>query len=312
MNVPNQSLPASITRFLSLIVLPICLTASLGAQPTQETKQQIESPSDSDLKTALVFSYSYSPESDLERGTKIGDVSISHFDLGLNASKRLSENLTVLFGLSDKYTDLEFTGTTPLPDQLHAVGISVGAKRKLDECFGPAWSGTVRLQTEFSSDSSGLSEAKPSFGGAVFVSHQQSPTFAWDFGILGRSHGDLPVLPLVGARWSFAPKWMASLGFPRTGLTYDYSQRLSLHAGVSFDGGLYHVSAERAPGLGNTWLEYNEVRAGVRLEYRINPRLKLTLGGGAVVDREFDYYDRNYSIDGGSAGYLSIGLEARF
>lgn len=312
MNVRRQLSPSPLMRAFFLTALPIHLAVALVAQPARETAPRLEARAGADLKAGLVFSYSYSPESDLERGAKIGEVSVNRFDLELNANKRLSENSTALFGLSAKWTDLEISGAVPLPDQLRSVGLSLGARRTLEEWFGPSWSGTAMLRTEFSSDSSGFSDAEAAYGAVAFVSHRQSPNLSWDFGVLARSEGGQTVLPLVGVRWSFAPKWTAALGFPRTGVTYEYSPRLNLHAGASFEGGTYHVSTARAPGLGNTWIDYTEVRAGIRLEYRIDRQLKLIAGAGAVVDREFDYFDRNFSVEGGSASYLSIGLEARF
>ncbi|MCC5022196.1 MAG: hypothetical protein J6386_05065 [Candidatus Synoicihabitans palmerolidicus] len=297
---------------LRSVVLPVLLAANLTAQPASETQDQIESPSGSGLHTEPKFAYAFSPESDLERGSKIGDVSIDQFNLELKVGNRRFADLSVFIGLSEKYTELDISAGVPLPDHLPAVGLNFGVRRSLADWFGPEWSGTVMLQTEFSSDSSGLSDAEESFGGGVFFSYQQSPTLSWDFGVMGRSLADLPVLPLVGARWDFAPKWRASLGFPSTGVTYDYSERLKLRAGMSFDGETYHVSTERALGLGDTWLDYREIRAGVGFDYRINPHLKLILDGGVVVDREFDYFDRNYSIKGDSPGFLSVGLEARF
>ncbi|BET69459.1 hypothetical protein ASA1KI_43770 [Opitutales bacterium ASA1] len=305
--------PSSQTlRKLLVAALPCFAAGALVARPTTQDSAQAGARPASGLQTAVSFFYALSPRSGLEGGAAGEEVSINHYEIEFDAAKRVSDDMAVFFGLSDRYTDLDISGAVPLPETLHAVGLSVGARRSLADCIGPDWSGTVRLGTEFSADSSALSDAGATFTGAVFVSRRQSDTFSWDLGLLARSHGDLPVLPLIGAKWAFAPQWAATLGFPETAVTYRQSERLSLQAGVGLHGGLYHVSTARAPGLGDTWLEYSEIRVGITVTYELRENLTLTLGGGAVVDREFDYYDRDRSVDGESASYLSLGLKTRF
>lgn len=303
---------ALFNRVLIFAIFPLFTTATVFARSDRETAQRADPHSQSTVITGLKFSYSLSPESNLEQETEIGDASINYFNIELNLIKQLSEDVNVFLGLSKKSMNLDISGEVPLPDQLHAVGLSFGAQRQLDKLFGPSWTGVLRVQTEFSADTSSLAESKPSFMGVVFLSHQQTPTFSWDLGIMGRSHGDYPVLPLIGAKWKFAPKWMASLGFPRTGFTYEYSQKMKLHTGVGFKGGLYHVSTEKSPNLKDTWLEYTEVRAGISLECQINKHLTLQLGGGTVINREFNYYDQDYKIEGSSTSYFSFDLQTRF
>lgn len=312
MNTKENINGRSNTFYLKLLWLaPLAITAVLSAQPARSTNQLVQTQPDA-LKVGVDLFYSYSPESELERGGRIGDVSVGRYDLRLNASKRLTEDTNLLLGLAQKYTELDLAGSVPLPEKLNAVELSVGAQRKLDDWFGPAWRGTVMLQTEFSSDSSGLSDAEAIFGGAVTVGYQQSPTLLWTFGILARSEGNLSVLPVIGGRWEFAPRWALSIGVPSTGVIYTHSERLSILAGLTFFDGLYRVSNSQTPGLNDTWLEHEEFRVGIRATYRFHPRFEFTVGGGAVLGREFDYYDRDYSIDGKNAGYLTLGVSARF
>jgi hypothetical protein len=39
---------------------------------------------------------------------------------------------------------------------------------------------------------------------------------------------------------------------------------------------------------------------------------KLVADLGAVTDRKFDYFDRDYRIDGDAGIYATLGLQARF
>ena len=120
------------------------------------------------------------------------------------------------------------------------------------------------------------------------------------------------MLPILGARWDFAPAWTLAFGFPQTGISYQASSALTLKAGARFQGGTYHVSTARAAGLGDTWLEYRDIRLGAGFDYQIGKILTASLDGGVVIDRKFDYFDRNYDLDGKSVGYFTVSLRARF
>jgi long-subunit fatty acid transport protein len=122
----------------------------------------------------------------------------------------------------------------------------------------------------------------------------------------------MKVIPMLGFRWTFAPSWELAVGFPRTGVSYTFSDVLSLSAGVSMQGGTYHISKAPAAGLGNTYLDYREFRAGLGAEYRMSKNLSVVVDGGMVLDREFDYYDRNVKLDGKSASYGRFSLKYQF
>ena len=124
--------------------------------------------------------------------------------------------------------------------------------------------------------------------------------------------GEYPVLPLLGVQWDFAPKWTASLGFPRTGLLYKASPEVQVRFGADYQGGTYHVNQARAPRLGDTWLDYRDFRLGAGVDLRVSEHVSVALDGGAVVRRRFDYFDRDYRVDGSATTYVTIGLRGRF
>ena len=141
------------------------------------------------------------------------------------------------------------------------------------------------------------------------------------FGLNVNPFSDNPVLPIVGVRWQFTPGWLFNLGFPRSGFTCKYSEQFSLSAGVSFQGGSFRVGRDpRAnplllpvgPSLADTYLDYREIRAGLSLDYALTETMKLSFDFGAVTDRKFDWFDRNYRLDGDAGSYFGLSLKGSF
>jgi hypothetical protein len=66
-------------------------------------------------------------------------------------------------------------------------------------------------------------------------------------------------------------------------------------------------------GLNNAWLSYEEVRAGVGAEWKINSSFSLTIGGGYVPWRQFDFHraDVRYHYESG-APFGAIMLHGAF
>jgi hypothetical protein len=148
--------------------------------------------------------------------------------------------------------------------------------------------------------------------GIVMIGKEVSSTLSWNVGVAGMTRGDMKVFPVLGLRWSFAPDWDLEVGFPNTGVSYKVNEALTLNAGARFQGGTYYISKAPAAGLGDTYLEYQEIRLGLSAEYQISKNLSVVVDGGMTADRSYDYYDRNLKLDGKSAGYGSFSLKYQF
>ena len=283
----------------------LIIAAAAGAQPAG-------GPGSTRLNQELTLSHSCSPSGDLERNGKVGEVKIAQSSVAYFLSVPLTRELRGLAGIFHTSTRLDLAGPVPLPGRLQLWGLSLGATRTLAEFFGPGWSSTLMLRPYLSSDSSSLGDAGFSLPASLSFGYRQSPALTWNFGLNVNAQSDNPVMPILGARWDFAPSWTLAFGFPQTGVSYQASPALTLKAGARFQGGTYHVTTARAPGLGDTWLEYRDIRLGAGFDYQIGKVLTATLDGGVVVNRKFDYFDRNYDLDGKSAGYFTLSLRARF
>jgi hypothetical protein len=256
--------------------------------------------------------YSFSSSGDLDRGSKVGTVKVSHYDLGDRFEFPVTGDLKLGAGVFWTDNQLSLTGAVPLPTRLATVGLQLGATEDLAAPIGPGWTASVFVRPGFFQGGSGFSSRSFDVPGALLAGYQARPTLSVNFGLAVDVRSQYEVLPAAGVRWKFAPDWTVSVGFPETGIAYRVSSALSLNAGARFQGGSYYVPTALAPGLGNTRLEYHEVRVGGGAEARLPGNFRVRLDGGAVVNRRFNYYDRNYSLDGKQAFYLSLGLAARF
>lgn len=254
------------------------------------------------------FNYSYSAKADLDRGSKLGSASVDHFGFNSVFTLPVNAELKVMGGLSFTDDQFDLKGAVPLPGHLEGFGLNLGAVKDL----GQGWSVLAMMHTGFYGDTLAVSGKTFNIGGLLSVEREFSPDFAMSLGVGASERGHYHTLPAIGLRWNFAPDWTLAVGFPRTGLLYRVSSVLSLNAGLQFQGGTYYVGTARGPGLGNTYLDYRELRVGGGLEYKFTPAIGASIGGGVAANRKFDYYERNDQLDGKAAPYLTADLHFRF
>lgn len=320
MNHASPSSPRGTTPRRFALLPPATLVLSLGLVASKLAAQSggpegpggPGGPSDSFALSEVSASYSFSSDGDVERNGRIGSAEISHYEFEASFSLPAPETWMFSSALSWKRDELDLTGAVPLPAKLEEIGINFMAMKDLSHEIGPGWSAMAILNPGFSSDSVRISGDSFSLLAIATIGKEVSPTFSWNVGVVGKTRGDMKVIPMIGLRWSFAPAWELAVGFPRTGVAYKFSEALSLNAGVSFQGGTYYLSKAPAAGLGDTCLDYQEIRFGLGAEYQISRNLSAVMEGGATIDRSFDYYDRNLKLDGKSAGYGRLGLRYRF
>lgn len=318
MHQPTSPLPHGTTPpRLALRLLPAALALAfslvaprLAAQPSGPGGPG--GPTNTFALSEVSSSYSYSSKSDVERNGKLGSVAVSQLEFEAAFSLPAPDTWRFSSALSWQRTGLDLSGAVPLPDKLERIGVSFMAIKDLAQEIGPGWTAVARISPSFSSDDGAISGDSFSLFGLAALGKKVSPTFSWQAGIVGVTRGDMKVIPMVGVRWLFAPDWELSVGFPRTGVAYKVSEALRLNAGVMVQGGTYYLSHAPAIGLGHTYLDYREFRAGLGAEYQFSKNFSAILDGGVTLDRRFDYYDRNFKLNGDSATYGRLSLKYRF
>lgn len=313
MHQPASPLPHGTTppRF-ALRLLPGALALALGLLTPRLAAQPRGGPPPGFALNEVTTAYSYSSKSDVERNGKLGSVAIGQYDFATSFTLPAPETWRLSSELYWSRNDLDLTGPVPLPEKLERFGLGFMALKDLSREIGPGWTAVARLSPSFSSDDGTISGDSFSLFGLAALGKKVSPTLSWQAGLVGRTRGDLKVLPMIGLRWGFAPDWELSVGFPRTGVSYKVTEALRLNAGVMVQGGTYYLSHAPAAGLGHTYLDYREFRAGVGAEYAFSKNLSAVLAGGTTIDRRFDYYDRSFKLDGKSAAYGQLSVQYKF
>jgi hypothetical protein len=292
-----------------LVLLAFALASGLLAQPSATMRPG--------LLSSLEAGWSWSSQEDLSRGpARVGEVAVQRYSLSVSGRTSMNAETGLLYGLAYATNRLDASSGI-LPDELSELSLNLGLTRQ----FSPAWSGAAYLRPGFYGDFDDLNG--DSFNAPLLATLAYSPAreLTWLFGLNVNAFSDNPVLPILGVRWQFAPDWTFNVGFPRSGFTWKFSDQLSLQAGVAFQGGSFRVGRDpRAtplslpppPRLSDTYLDYREVRVGFSAAYALTETLKISLEAGAVTDRKFDWFDRNYRLDGDAGAYFGLSIRGSF
>lgn len=266
------------------------------------------------LIESFATSYSYSGASDMERGPLVGEIDVHHTEASVSGRVPFNDTTMFLYGAAFSVNQLQADAALPLPDRLGELSLNLGVMQR----FSRQLSVSAYLRPGFYSDLENFSSDAFNAPLLVMGSYASSADLVWIAGVSTNFFSDRVVMPIAGVRWKFAPDWTFNLGFPRAGFTWDLNKELSLRAGLSIQGGSYRITENLgvpAPGvarLANTYVQYREIRFGVGADFKLNAQLSLALETGVMTDRRFEYFDRNYTLNGDAAPYVTIGLSGRF
>jgi hypothetical protein len=297
-----------LTRLLlpSLAGLAFAVTASAQGSRTMRPAL-LES-------AAAIFSFSSKEEIDDGR-FQGGEVGVNRLDLSFAGSFAWqAAGGQGLYGLAFSRTEIDADAGMTLPDTLQEVSLSLGFRRELSANWGLA----AYLRPGFYGDFEDLDGDSFNAPLLLLTSYRESAERMWFFGLNANAFSDNPVLPALGVRWRFAPSWTFDLGYPRTTVMWDGGAGLKAGLLVAAQGGNYRITDSLgvpAPGvarLANTYVDYNEFRAGLRLEKAWSQGLALEVEVGALLEREFDFHDRDYELDGGGGFFGTVALRGRF
>lgn len=292
---------------LPVLALLALLPAAAAAQPPSAT-----------MRPGLLAAYEveswYSSKQDLDRGAaRNGEASVTRFGLSLSGRHALSAETQFAYGLAYATYELDVTGAA-LPDRLGELSLNLGLMHRLS----PTWSLAAFARPGFYSDFEEFNGDSVNVPVLLLATYVVSPELVWSFGLNASAFSDNPVLPVLGVRWQFARDWTFALGFPRSGFTREISERLALRLGASFAGGNFRITrnlgvpAPGVPRLANTYLDFTEIRVGLGADLGLGGDLKLALDVGAVTDRKFDYFDRNYRLDSDTGFFAALSLKGAF
>ena len=253
------------------------------------------------------LSFSSTATSDLERAGKVGELGVDHYAFTSTTPVPLAPNLRLLVSAAWSREDFQRSASVPLPSHLERAGLSLGVMTDL----GQGWRMRTVVRSNVAGESLSANRDTFEFGGLWSFDREVSPTFSWSAGLMAQSRGKYRLLPLLGLRWQPTPDWSVVLGAPHTRATYRLTRSARLHAGLGLQGGTYHVGNSVPKNLRDTYLDYRELRVGTGLEVDLTPRITVSAELGQVVNRRFDYYDRDYRLTGKSAAYAEFAFRFR-
>ncbi|HEY0792159.1 MAG TPA: DUF6268 family outer membrane beta-barrel protein [Chthoniobacterales bacterium] len=127
-----------------------------------------------------------------------------------------------------------------------------------------------------------------------------------------------PVFPAAGLLWHINDKLTFNGILPKPGLQYQLSDTLTLQLSGGLVGNTYRVNTDFGrsrgiPKLDNALVEYEEVRIGGGLTWKIGKHLSVNVEAGAVPYRRFDYNRSDYKIiSSNTAPYAELDLSTKF
>jgi hypothetical protein len=129
-----------------------------------------------------------------------------------------------------------------------------------------------------------------------------------------------PVFPIIGVHWRLSDKWVIEGMPPRPQIQYILSDKVTLFAGADLREETFVVdnqfgTSRGVPQFNNAILEYNEIRAGAGLTWKVYKGITMDIEGGCTPYRRFEY---PHVADGVKiksedvVPYLRVGLSAKF
>jgi Domain of unknown function (DUF6268) len=306
--------------FLALICsAPITTLLAGGAKDFSASSTTAADTIEEPYKFSADFTIeqAYLGDADVQRGGReVNDFDEYYSNVVFVYTPRIKFGILRLGAQWERYSfGFSSSGGQQLPNTLQAINSIVG------------------LDTKFSDSILVRFEAQPGFYGTSFEhldgdafnipfviggTYIYTPELQFVFGVGVNVQSRIPVFPGGGIRWKFAPEWVLNAALPAPRLEYQPNRDLTLFAGANIKANIFRTDdrfgdSHGDTSLNNAWLAYEEVRAGVGAEWKLNSSISLTIEGGYVPWRQFDYHrtEVRYHNESG-APYGAIMLHGAF
>jgi hypothetical protein len=264
-------------------------------------------------QTSFSADLAFASREDVTRGDqRVGSVAVQYQALVFSRRIPLAPGDTLTAGWGYARRDLGASPAMPLPETLQEMALRLSWERTL----APGWFASVSTRPGFAGDRLG----GDSFNVPVLLLGGFAPSrqLGWSWGVNANRFARRPIMPVAGVRWEFSPGWTFAVLYPRVGLTWRANPGLTWQAGLHFDGGGYRITRNLGvPAVGiarlaNTRLDVRELRAGFGAEWHLGAGFAVALETGFVIDRKFDYHERNYRLDTNGGPFAALSLKGSF
>ena len=292
---------------------------ALAATPLFAGSISTSSPTDTTSPAPFPFEfdaeYSYIADSTVERGSRV----IRDFD-ETYAATRFIYRPRIKFGILRLGVAYERFGfgmpdNVQLPDTMQSVSAVIGLDTQLSDSI------LVRFEAQ-----PGLYGTEDEFYEGTFIApfiiggtYIFNENFQIVLGASVNYDRRNSFLPGGGFRWRFASNWVLNAVAPTPRLEYEVNQNLTIYAGANLKGSTYRTDARHGTEqagdtrLNRAVISYSEIRAGIGVDLKLSPEMKLSFEGGYVPWREFDFHRTpvRYHHEEG-APYASVAFRAAF
>ena len=274
-------------------------------------------PSTSPLSYELDAESSFFGRGAANAGSKnVGDITeiTSSAKFVLSAQVRDTALLRLGVGWLGYFFDPE--PKAPIPDTLQAENLEVGA----DIQVSPAILARIEALPGIYSNARDITSRDFNVPFEIAASYFVSADLILLAGVYVDVNAGTPVFPVIGVHWKLSDKWVIEGMPPRPQIQYNLSDSVTLFAGADLREETFVVdnrfgTTRGIPQLNNAILEYNEIRAGAGLTWKLYKNVTLDIEGGCTPYRRF-YYP--HVADGFKVKsedlvpYLRVGLSALF
>jgi hypothetical protein len=308
----------------SIVALCLVLTAGRAFAVQVETFTSKESKDVALVEAESPFSFefhaegAYAGNGDVQRG-ETGNLRIQDFD---ESNARVHFILTprtkigiLRLGVQTERYSFSYGNLAPIPDDLHSTALVLGLDTEFSDSF------LVRIEldpgfygTDFDDFGQDTFNVPVIIGGTYIF----SSNFQIVFGIGVDALRKNPVLPGGGIRWKFASQWTLNAVAPTPRLEYEPNSNLLFYAGADVRATSYRVEKNFGtlrgnPALNHAAITFEEVRVGGGLDWKLTSAMTLSLEGGVIPYRNFDFHRTQvrYHQDG-AVPYGMVALHAAF
>lgn len=250
---------------------------------------------------------------DIAEGSRpLGQIRHSHATVEGSTTLALGRDSAAIVGLG--WRTFDFSGSiADVPDRLSSLALKLGYTRT----FSPQWSLRAEIDPGVYSDFEDVGSDDLSAPFGLRVIYASSRELQWAFALFVDTRSSVPVIGGVGARWQFAPKWTLLAFLPEPRVEYAASESLRLFAGASMRGGTFRVAKDFGRRRGRAYLDnqdvdFREITLGAGARWEISRSLSAGVSLGWMLDRRFEYENRDLLLNGDGAPALSFFVGGSF
>lgn len=302
--------PVKTFRYLAVIFLCVGI-ASAVAGPANIELQPPPPPAEQNSHDIFSYETTYTFNSDFKE-SKLGDGDSLYDDFSYDHRFLITGKWYLRLGV--EYERYDFNGTdNGLPDHIQAAYAHIAYEYVVKDFPGVG----IELDPGFYFQDH-INGDRFDIPIKAFVSFPLKKDKIFAVVGLGWSlFQDPPVAPGGGIIWLINDKLRLQAVFPKPALIYEPNDDWQFkllgelnYLGVRTDDVVSHT--EHKLDLHDAVLQYSEYRAGLQVGYSGIKHLKLSVGAGCTVERDFDFYRAHQAKQVDPAPYVRIAAEVRF